>query len=505
MSSTRARQLRATRCQRSCHADDTLIIGLYDRCNLGDETYKMIMRLVLPVTDWDKVTYVCVDDLPLLSFDSATNTRCLKRVIVGGGDIIDTHSMPKILSFIQSLSHRPPVYAVSAGIVDTDCLSLFDHVFTRSERDTTIAAQHLGCEHVTHVPDLAWLLPKLAQQVSVTLPGALTSPPQLRRVAFCPARPMFAEDNSIFFQSVCEELCLLLKSQSNVELHLVPFNTHTTDESQSDLLLLHRIQQYMTEHAHDNLGRLCVHNVNIAELRSPLWVYSLLSSMDCVIASRYHSAVFALAARVPIVALYTDPQMEALLDDCCVPFDCRVKGPDSLTAASGYSQPGFLTALIGSVSDCTMRGPSVHCSLSAVASIIDSGSQQVTPAADQGAASVHMRIPECVGKLAGLDITAATDWYHGKLQHPMQPKVALDVAHLLCYLLTSGVSSTYVWGLFQKLQDPPPGWCPFAEVCGMMQESSHVLPALTTAIVQSIADAGLYFQVDAVTLMSHAR
>lgn len=383
----------------------TLVIGFYDRFNLGDETYKSVMRQVLPVSDWDRISFVCVDDLQTeaMQWRSALLQKLPQdaekvTVVVGGGDVINEYFMDKIIEFLNPVRDLLYLYAISVGIpYDTPkvrdvYLPYFDHVFLRSQRDYSIALEAVGTENATYTPDIAFLLQGIIQSNLTTskrfkinlsldafcLPSGMSRfrtsqsgsgsddghSDKYVKIAFCPAQPMFAASPSgNLFEDVCKELAVIIETsyqvyKKPVELHLVPFNTESVSNvKESDLIIIDRLRSSLLPVAIDNEARLIRHN-DLSEVRSPVWVSNLLSTMDCVITSRYHSAVFSLMTHTPIVALYTTTKLDSLLSDRSVPSELRFS-----IACDGYGKPlpGGLYLSRSSDGSLVSRDPGFLC------------------------------------------------------------------------------------------------------------------------------------------------
>lgn len=99
-----------------------LVLGFYDRKNIGDESYKISIPLLLG--NRCKITFKCMDDV----YEIPKNTDI---VICGGGDIINEYFMEKAVNILNNFNGV--VYALSVGIPYSQnkrYLHLFDHVFT---------------------------------------------------------------------------------------------------------------------------------------------------------------------------------------------------------------------------------------------------------------------------------------------------------------------------------------------------------------------------------------
>src|SRR5438445_11283321 len=70
-----------------------IVLGFYDRGNLGDESYKLAMRQLLPQHD---LIFHCIDDADVIKQND------YQVVIVGGGDVINAYFYTKLRPFLNT-------------------------------------------------------------------------------------------------------------------------------------------------------------------------------------------------------------------------------------------------------------------------------------------------------------------------------------------------------------------------------------------------------------------
>ena len=126
-----------------------LILGYYDRFNLGDDMYKNAFQKLLPNHN---LSFKCIDDIEELK-----DLNKFDCIIVGGGDIINDYFYEKISS-IKSV-YSKCIYAVSIGIpykelIEKDYLKFYDRVFTRNKAYLTDIQHAIGSQYVHYIPDI---------------------------------------------------------------------------------------------------------------------------------------------------------------------------------------------------------------------------------------------------------------------------------------------------------------------------------------------------------------
>ena len=126
-----------------------LVIGYYNKNNLGDEAYKEVMGKFFPNYD---LTFVGSRRL------GEIEPKEYEAVVVGGGDIINDYFNDDIRPFL--IEFRGPKIAFSIGIpfpslIKEKYLGHFDHVFTRNYEDIRDIQELLGSTRSHFIPDIA--------------------------------------------------------------------------------------------------------------------------------------------------------------------------------------------------------------------------------------------------------------------------------------------------------------------------------------------------------------
>jgi polysaccharide pyruvyl transferase WcaK-like protein len=280
-----------------------IVLGFYDRHNLGDEMFKVVIGRLL-ASESTTVQFVCTDDVTVIP--EGTDV-----VVVGGGDVITGYFMAKIRRLLADFTGK--VYALSVGIPYVDekaHLTLFDHVFVRSKGDRAIAVAELGDRNVTYLPDATWMLKTRARNPVKCVDKSR------HRVGICLANTMFAASprRGALLATLCEALKRYAEQRPGVEYHLISFNTHEKSRNECDY--------YINRDIADCLNALMrfmpPKTLTVKYEERCLSMTEMLDSfqtMDLILCGRYHSIMCAVIEGKPFVALSNTPKVARLLSD----------------------------------------------------------------------------------------------------------------------------------------------------------------------------------------------
>jgi polysaccharide pyruvyl transferase WcaK-like protein len=258
-----------------------LVLGYYDKHNLGDEAYKMAFPLLL-AAEYANTPIVFANPHNLAEIPKDT-----KLVICGGGDIIENW-FKKIFDVLLQGCHCP-VYAVSIGItypstINSDFLGHFEKIYVRHNAYSSELSGVVGTHNVNHIPDIAFLIPPIV----VSQP----QPKQRKKIGV-----FMAPLGETTISSTLNKLLLSLRDVYDIIFY--SFNTSKL-EHEGDAFYTRRVfSQFET-----------VDNVN--SVNEMLTVMSTLSFCICV---RYHSHVFSIIQNVPFVSLALTPKSQMLMKD----------------------------------------------------------------------------------------------------------------------------------------------------------------------------------------------
>jgi hypothetical protein len=307
-----------------------VVLGFYDRNNTGDECFKIAFRKVLQV----ECIFICMDDVTQEDIQRH-NPSC---VVIGGGDIINPYFMEQAKKVLHG--YTGPVYGLSIGCPYESCahyLDIFDHVFTRSTRDTGIAVERIGSENVTHISDLSTCLRQTSQSQKYikTAQGIL-------RIGVCLAQPVFYNNPHAHtlmrdIIATCRgvykhvhDMMIAKGSLLKIEWHLIPFNYSLTNKAESDWEAMNLFMSLCGKRISPEGSEDDVIIIDPITLYTPSGTGSDISisqsisqsvydyinqELDFMICMRYHSVMFSLVSGTPFVALYTSTKIQGCLDD----------------------------------------------------------------------------------------------------------------------------------------------------------------------------------------------
>lgn len=404
-----------------------LVLGFYDRGNLGDEQYKQTM----PVWCGSKMklTFKSIDDAVPVKSSSEYDV-----IICGGGDIINRYFMEKVKVVVAAFNG--PIYAVSVGIPyddDKAYLDLFDHVFVRSRYDEALAIAQLGARNVTYTPDLAFLVlpsPRRSDQLNIGI--CLATPVLIAYPAMMPEMAMFVRS-------------MLNTKDKHVTVHFLSFNTFNNNDNESDVVSAKQIMAMLTP----TEQRFCIVHL----LKSAKSTLDIMAKMTVNVCMRYHSIIFSTKACVPFIAVHSTKKAKMLLADMSYPtkyqIDLRSESIDRFTLS---------TLLRTRVQDPTTPSPPSPPSpppqlqSNQVRSLVmpDSATGAIKPTTLAGAVQnasklldayfgYHFTTPALLGRTGALNIG---------LKDPLQ------VARVLCYAITSDIEDDCIWGLAENMLRP---------------------------------------------------
>ena len=402
----------------------TLVLGYYDRFNVGDEQYKTTIPLFFGAAfDFE---FVCIDDA------RGVDLSRYELVICGGGDIINPYFMNKVEALLAK--YTGPTYAFSVGIpYDNDIayIDLFDHVVVRSQYDYDKVSRRLGTANVTLMPDCGFLMSSAPK----------TQETDARRFGVCIATPILLE-NEEYTKQLASAISMFLSAMPQFECHFFIFNTDPVNLDESDIDGIQKIFGYMDQAA----LRSCFVR---SELIMAHDIVDGLASMAFTVCMRYHSLVFSIKAGVPPIAIVATKKMQQLAIDVGLDKDYMVD-VDKMEAVSGVMMKRLLDAT-------ELESPDVGRYQSNEVLRHAFGDRKYRQLIIQPSQTQHKSLQEtvaaCVEILNALygytHITMESVFAKGPfLLANMDPT---RVARVVCFAITGDYENQCVWGLSQNL------------------------------------------------------
>jgi len=275
-----------------------LVLGYYDRRNLGDEAYKIVMRTYLPEYQLD---FVCIDDINQPLIDQSNG------IIVGGGDIINNYFFSKLNPLLKNyLGFK---IALSIGIpfpslITESYFGIFDHVFIRNWEDIRPLQRVIGTSKSHYLPDLTFILDRPLKTV----------------VNIKPKCGIFLVQNLIRYPFVVTDLTKLVKKISNTyDIVFHRFNT-SNNPNENDLEISNKIA---------TKAGLSAHNVVDLHTYDPIQMLEQIAKLDFAVCVRFHSHIFCMLAGVPFISVSSTRKTRSLMTTAGLKpyqFDIKLDG-----------------------------------------------------------------------------------------------------------------------------------------------------------------------------------
>ncbi len=399
-----------------------LVLGFYDRQNLGDDMFKIALTAVLPRCT---LTFVCTDDFK-------GDVKTYDAIVCGGGDIVNRYFIDRIKTI--TAGYTKPLLAYGIGIswvstVEDGLLDIFDHVIVRNQVDARVLQHRLGSTYAHYLPDLGFALPTSDQ-----LPSRTSG--SLPRVGICLAQPSARQAH---FTTVMSSFIDYLRKRYTVVL--IPFNT-SANMAESDLQINRAVVAGLKDHT----------NVEIIEAsRTPTEMLSLLGTLDYAVVHRFHAHIFCTLVTVPFLSIATCRKTKTYMAEIAYP---HVYIPDEKGGEFSLS----VTALAKAFSALVINAPATlqHLVLTrrryrALHQPVD-GLHKMQALLDNGEIRLKRPIVSRVEAINRIYMRA-----HAELGSPGSTGVAHAerVAELVCFDITRTPGSKYVYGTSCNLQERP--------------------------------------------------
>lgn len=269
-----------------------LVLGFYDRANLGDETYKIVFTQYFQNYN---LTYLCIDDI-----NETTDVNNYAGILIGGGDIINNYFYGKYNKLIQN--YKGIKLAVSIGIpfaslINEKYLKDFDHIFTRNYCDVREIQKIVGYDKAHYLPDLAFILNQPKFNLNI----------ENNKKKTC---GIFLINNLMKFTDILTDLTNLIYIISQeYDIVFYKFNSSNTVEDDFQVseyvLALLRIKH-----------NTCLSKINNYVDHTAYSTYDMLnviSKLDFAVCLRFHAHVFCMLANVPFLSISCTKKTKVLM------------------------------------------------------------------------------------------------------------------------------------------------------------------------------------------------
>lgn len=436
------RNRRVTQMTRS--NDKYLILGYFNRGNLGDEAYIPAYKIIFPNNN---LVFVSVEDVESVPDDVSV-------VVVAGGDVINPYFVPKIKKLLKEWGG--PCYAFSVGIpfeADAELVKLFDKIIVRSREDLPLAIRHLGKANVYFLEDVTWVLRSLVPPITFRLPSSRHS----KSIAIALAQPAFyknANEESLvdsFVSFIYELIC----KYPSMKINLISFNTHIST-AESDHIINTKIYNKLSNYEN-------VAYCNQTALRDPVTMMKFIQKQDMVIGMRLHSILFSMIQNVPFVAVYCTRKVENLVKEfsqtdfayplpmdekcqpCCMDAQHLLKLVDKRLHSQSVQYKCDVNKFV------LMRD---ICEKKPLKRVIRSPLREERETTSE---NIVDKTRQLIKQFLDIDDSLLEKWENKHIDTSkllqVTKKDAIDLSRMICYSVTNKIGSPYIWGLTDNMQN----------------------------------------------------
>lgn len=255
---------------------DILHYGYFNKLNCGDDAFKIVFKYL-------KQKYYPFNNLTFTD----KYTAGYDLTVLGGGDVINDY-------FIKPLEKSDNQIVASAGIPYLDkehYLEKFKYVILRNPRDADrLQSKH---EHLTHYPDITFLLPKIINTPVFAHTG--------KEIGLCLIRNYYTIGYENLYQDFVNGIIKFIQKmvESKYRIHLIPFDINHKKIQENDLFLYSDIKNSFL----DNDNVIIEYDETYTNENYVEKTYHKIAQMDFNICSRFHSHIFSTIHKIPFVSL----------------------------------------------------------------------------------------------------------------------------------------------------------------------------------------------------------
>lgn len=253
-----------------------LILGFYNRNNLGDEMFKETIPLLFPNCECD---FWCTDDFNI-------DINKYDGIVCGGGDIVNDYFHNTITEHIKY--YKKNIFAVGIGIpypnlIDEGYLDIYDHVFIRERTDLLKIQRRLGSQYVHYLPDLGFL--KISEN---SLDNILDTKKKIG---------LFLIGGLIKYPNIIYTLSRFVE-EIGKEYQIIFYRFDTSGDKEQD-------DMYVNNMIYESLKDICTDMINDTNRYNSDMMIEQMSKLDFAICMRFHSHIFATITGCPFLSIYT--------------------------------------------------------------------------------------------------------------------------------------------------------------------------------------------------------
>lgn len=280
---------------------EALVIGYYERDNMGDDAYVGIIPRYFPSF---KLKFINSDELSEIKEDEKGR---YKAIIVGGGDLINDYFNNKIKPFLEDFGGMKIAFSVGIPfpeLIKYEYLEMYDHVFTRNFEDIRDIQKLIGTEKVHYVPDacLGYECKKVSKSIKNKTCG------------------VFLVGNMIKYDKIVRDISRLIsRILLTHEVIFYCFDT-TNDADISKMVMTISIEMLKKTHSKDfKLNEMIEkakknYKISVDEKKYEVdGMLQIMSNLSFNICMRYHSHIFSIIANTPFMSISSTRKTRSLM------------------------------------------------------------------------------------------------------------------------------------------------------------------------------------------------
>lgn len=307
------------------------VIGYFGHGNTGDEQYRhtfdYVFKTFLPNSNTHNIQYLDCDKIKEQQFNDSD------VIILGGGDILNNYFLDKIIATFINKPNK--IIAVSVGVPyldileNTNKLNIIDYIFVRSQQDIALFKRYFHPHRIFFLPDLSYFLLNLIQGQSLI---EQTSDVQViyknsslihrhlqsirndgkKIIAITLSRHIYNQNTKESYYDIINSMAKFVKYLLTFGYYIVllPFNTNDNNPDENDILIHNDLITALGDNP-----RMFKNVLNLTTQLEPLEVLDLYQYFYATIPMRFHSVLFSLYTKTPMLPLFTTRKIKNLLLD----------------------------------------------------------------------------------------------------------------------------------------------------------------------------------------------
>jgi hypothetical protein len=228
-------------------------------------------------------------------------------IVFGGGDIVNRYFLNHEFQTDGRIKD-----AVSIGIPYVDDENLLNHFRTiclRSRTDYERFLKDDRGEKTLYFPDLGFLLPRIVSVSRIKLQPQWQS--DRPRLGVCLARTFFRTGNETAYIKFILALVGVFQILLNhMDIYLIPFCTNRKKRHEDDNV----INEHVLEFFRDD-PRMIDTSSWVKESDDMFHTYTILSKMDFLFCSRFHSHIFAICLEKPFISFSQNRKVKNVMNE----------------------------------------------------------------------------------------------------------------------------------------------------------------------------------------------